>query len=87
MFRRLNDRFVVSVDYCSSPQEGEMCSSSAVLTYYIEHQQSTLLDRSSLPIVVGLGILVQVLQGFSILYNKFGYFTPNARLIFFNHLE
>jgi hypothetical protein len=78
---------VVSVDYCSSPQEAETCSSSTVLTYFIEQQQSTLLDKTTLPLAQGLTLLLHVLQGFRILYNKFGYFTSNARLVFFNHLQ
>lgn len=87
LFRRLNDRFVVSVDYCSSLQEAETCSSSTVLTYFIEQQQCTLLDKTTMPLAQGLTLLLHVLQGFGILYNKFGYFTPNARLVFFNHLQ
>jgi hypothetical protein len=87
LFRRLNDRFVVSVDYCSSPQETEMCSSYTALTYFIEHQQATLLEKTALPLAQGFTLIRHVLQGFSILYNKFGYFTPNARLVFFNHLD
>jgi hypothetical protein len=50
MFRRLNDRFVVSVDYCSSPQVLEVCSSYTTLTYFIEHQQATLLEKNTLPL-------------------------------------
>ena len=40
-----------------------------------------------MPLQQGLTILLHVLQGFRILYEKFGYFTPNARLVFFNHLH
>lgn len=87
LFRRLNDRFVVSVDYCSMPQELELCSSYSALTYFIEHQTATLLDKTNIPLPQGFTLLLHVLQGFSILYNKFGYFTPNARLVFFNHLN
>lgn len=87
MFRRVNDQFVVSVDYCSSMKELELCSSCAELTYFIEQQQYTLFQKSEIPMQQGMTILMHVLQGFRILYEKFGYFTPNGRLVFFNQLH
>ena len=32
----------------------------------------------------GIQLLLHVLKGFSILYERFGYFTPSAKSIFFN---
>lgn len=46
MFRRVNDQYVVSVDYCSSMKELELCSSCAELTYFIEQQQYTLFHKN-----------------------------------------
>lgn len=86
-FRRINEAFVVSVDYCSNSKEAEMCTTVTALTYYIEKQEYTLLHHHQLPIQQAINILLHALQGFRILYEKFGYFTPNSKLIFFNYLH
>lgn len=46
MFRRINDSYVVSVDYCSNLKELEMCSSYSALTYFIEQQEYTLFQKN-----------------------------------------
>lgn len=44
-FRRLNDNFVVSVDYCSMDTPQDTCSAYSTLDYYIEKQEYTLFDK------------------------------------------
>lgn len=41
-FRRINDNYVVSVDYCSMDSEKDLCSSFSTLHYYIEKHEYTL---------------------------------------------
>lgn len=67
-FRRINDCFLVSVDYCSNLKELEMCSSYTALTYYIEKQEYTLFEKHQIPIQQGISALLHIMQGFRILY-------------------
>jgi hypothetical protein len=64
-----------------------MCSSVTALTYYIEKQEYTLFHLHHLPFQQALNVFLHALQAFKILYEKFGYFAPNSKLIFFNYLH
>jgi hypothetical protein len=83
-FRRLNDRYVVSVDYCQINQQEEICSNFSSLSYFVEKQNCTLFDKVDISMKEGFCLLTHVLKGFEILYEKFGYFTPSSKLVFFN---
>lgn len=64
-----------------------MCSSFSSIHYYIEKQEYTLFQRHEITIEEGLKLLIHVLKGFEILYDKFGYFAPTAKMVSFNHLH
>lgn len=57
------------------------------LSYYIEKQEYTLFDKEEMSKESSKRLLLHTLKGFEILYNKFGYFTPSSKLIFFNRFE
>ena len=44
MFRRMNDHFVVSVDFCEINKE-QTCSSFSAINYFIEKHECTLFDK------------------------------------------
>jgi hypothetical protein len=86
-FRRLNDNYVVSVDYCSSDLEKGVCSHMSNVSYYIEKQEYTLFEKTEMPTSQALRLLVHALKGFERLYDRFGYFTPSSKLVFFNRFH
>ena len=85
-FRRLNDNYVVSVDYCNHSSSQHSCSYPS-LSFYIEKQEYTLFDKEEMNKEETTRLLLHVLKGFEILYQRFGYFTPSSKLIFFNRFH
>lgn len=49
-FRRMNDEYLVSVDYCQTDIEKDICSSFSSLNYFIEKQEYSLLQRQEMPV-------------------------------------
>lgn len=64
-----------------------MCSAFTTLDYYIEKQEYTLFDKQEFNKQQGCKIIQQVLKSFDILYQQFGYFTPNSKMISFNRMH
>ena len=71
----LNENSILSKFTCQAP------FSSIKVNFHYEQITAKFSDIYQIPIQQGLKLLSQFLKGYSILYDQFGYFTPESRQI------